>query len=366
MYFYFMARICFFNSVRFWGGGEKLHLDNALGFRNLGYDVVIACDKESILWKRATDAGLPCIHVRVRNLTFLNPFAMRNISSMFRNENIDTVIFTTSQDVKAGAIAAKRAGVERIVYLRGLAVPVKNNAVNRKLFTRTLTHIIANSQETKRLMLQHLNQVPGIKHVDVVYHGIELPQQQHASKLPEIAKVAKGIILGNAGRLTKQKGQEFLIALAEDLREKNIEFTLFIAGEGEERETLASLIKQKGLQQHVIMLGFVSDMDLFMHSIDIFLLTSTWEGFGFVLVEAMAHKKPVVAFNISSNPEIVEQGKTGFLIEPGNMQSFSDAVLKLVNDAALRQKFGEEGMNRVVANFIFQNRVNELARKIFA
>ena len=96
-------------------------------------------------------------------------------------------------------------------------------------------------------------------------------------------------------RLTAQKAQEKLIRVAKILKDQNIQFTLYIAGTGELHSELQTLIEELQLQEQVYLLGFVENMNAFMNSIDIFLLSSAWEGFGFVLVEAMLRAKPIVA-----------------------------------------------------------------------
>lgn len=366
LYFYHMAGLVFFNSVRFWGGGEKLHLELALGCRDLGHAVTLACDRRGELWKRAQAARLNCVDVRVRNLSFVNPFSRRRLTQLFRTLSPDAVIFTTSQDVKAGASAARMAGVPHVVYLRGLAAPVKNNRINRTLFTSTLTHIIANSEETQRNMLRSMQQVKGVLPVQVVYHGIHLQENTTVTVHPVIAEKGRGIILGNAGRLTAQKGQADLIQLAAKLRDRQVNFTLFIAGEGEERKTLQRAITALHLNEQVFLLGFVEDMAAFMHSLDIFLLSSHWEGFGFVLAEAMAYRKPVVAYASSSNPEIIQQEETGLLVPPHNITAFADAVEQLANDITLRHRMGEAGRKRVERHFAFNTQTQALLDAIFS
>jgi glycosyltransferase involved in cell wall biosynthesis len=76
-------------------------------------------------------------------------------------------------------------------------------------------------------------------------------------------------------------------------------------------------------------------------------LTSLWEGFGYVLVEAMASRKPVVAFHISSNPEIVQHDETGYLVELRDMESMADKIRQLAGNAPLREEMGKKGRSRV-------------------
>lgn len=357
-----MKHIAFFNSLSFWGGGEKLHLDNALAFKDLGYDVSVFSLSNSPLWKQAKANKLQCVAIRVRNLSFLNPFKLEMVATLLRKHRIDTIIFSSSQDFKLASLAAKRAHVPRIVYLRGLAVPIKNTFVNRWIFKHCLTHLIPNSEETLRQIFVKMGKEVTTAKTKVIYHGIE--PHKHKYKAGEcmevIAQEGKGVILANAGRLTEQKGQAKLIEMAKLLKQKALSFTLFIAGTGEEHASLHALIEQYQLQKEVKLLGFVEDMELFMNSIDVFLLSSSWEGFGYVLVEAMAKAKPVVAFNITSNPEIVEDNKTAYLVEYPNVDAFANKVAHLIQDNNLRQQMGKAGKERVYSHFILQDKVKEI------
>jgi glycosyltransferase involved in cell wall biosynthesis len=355
-----MKNVCFFNSVKFWGGGEKLHLEYAQEFKKKNYNVFIVSNKVSKIAERAIEDSLPVFPISVSNLSFLNPYKLFNLVRYYKNNNIDTVIFSTAQDVKLGSIAAKIAGVKNIVYLRGLAVPIKNSFVNRYVLKHALTHIVANSEETKRRILQNLNNYIDTSKVAVIYHGIEIPHEtQNENFLTQIQEKRHGIVLGNAGRLTQQKGQHHLIEIAKRLKAAGIDFSLFIAGTGEMESELKDLIAKNNIQNDVFLLGFVRDMERFMNSIDIFLLSSLWEGFGYVLVEAMIKSKPIVAFNISSNPEIVVDGKTGFLIDNLDIEAFSQKTKLLIENESLRKECGLSGKERVIESFNISDRITE-------
>ena len=352
---------CFFNTIVFWGGGEKLHLETALEFKKLGHEIIICSNSRAPLYKKSQSYGLDVFSLRVFNLSFFNPFKLFKCIRFFKNNNINTVIFSSSQDSKLAGLSARFAGVKNIVYLRGLAAPVKSNIVNRYLFKFCFTHIIANSEETKRMILKNLSSVISKDKLYTIYHGIDVSKIKSSNKkLKEIIESGKGIILGNAGRLTAQKGQKHLIDIAKNLKKMNLEFTLFIAGTGEMESELKKLITKNELNDEIVMLGFVDDMNAFMNSIDVFLLTSKWEGFGFVLVEAMARKVPVVCFDISSNPEIIKDKETGFLAPFPDTSKFANHVFTLANDSRLIQEMGEASQNRVFNNFIIEDRIKEL------
>lgn len=354
-----MKNICFFNSVKFWGGGEKLHLENAIEFKKIAYTVCLLVKKKSPLWIKANREKIKTYPIAVGNLSFLNPFKIVKLVLFYKQKKIDTVMFSTSQDLKLGSVAAYLARVENIVYLRGLAVPIKNNFINKLIFKHILTHLIPNSEETKKNMLKHLGRYVSEEKVQTIYHGIDI-KKQHTRKLNIIQKKGRGIILGNAGRLTAQKGQEKLIEIARILHTKEVNFTLFIAGTGELKERLERLIDTYKLKNKVILLGFVEDVQSFMNSIDVFLLSSVWEGFGFVIVEAMVKSKPVVAFNITSNPEIIENNKAGFLVEHSNLELFAKKTHELIMDKSLCEKLGIAGFKAVKDRFVLKDSVRKI------
>jgi glycosyltransferase involved in cell wall biosynthesis len=104
----------------------------------------------------------------------------------------------------------------------------------------------------------------------------------------------------------------------------------------------------------VVFLGFVENMPAFFKSLDIFLLTSRYEGFSNVIPEAMASRVPVITFDVKSTSEIIEQGKTGYIVEQKNMQQMVDRVLELAGDRGLRERVGMNGRKRAEELFSFE------------
>jgi glycosyltransferase involved in cell wall biosynthesis len=357
-----MRNICFFNTLKTWGGGEKFYLENAVGFKEKGYNTLVACDDHSILSQKIFSHDLVKLSVNnVKNLSFLNPFRLYKVYLLLKENDIDTLIFSTSQDLKLGGIAAKLARVNKIIYRRGLAHPIRGSFLNKFLLKHVITHIFANSEETKRTIRENLrSQIPENK-ITVLYNGIKTSKVDTETQLEEIKRNnPKEIILGNAGRLSKQKGQILLLDLANVLFQKKIPFKLYIAGTGELQNELEREIKKRNLQETVILMGFVKNIDAFMNSIDIFLLSSIWEGFGYVLVEAMMHSKPIVAFKITSNPEIVIHEKTGFLVDYPNMDDFAHQTLRLIENSQLRKEMGAHGLSRVKEKFKLKDSISRL------
>lgn len=360
-----MKHICFFNSLSFWGGGEKFHHEFAKGFLEKAYRVTIISHPDSPLSLKAKDDNIPLFGMRVGKFSFLNPIKIRKLKKYFRAQQIDTLFISTSEDLKLAGIAARRAGIKKIIYRRGLAVSKKNNYLNRWLFTKVVSGIIANSEDTKIRFLENLKEVIHPDKIRVIYNGIAMSSNDNdfsIAEIEDIKKHRKGVVLGNAGRLTAQKGHHLLVKVAELLNERELNFSMFIAGSGELYDELARQIKVKNLQEKVFLLGFVQDIPNFMRSLDVFVFSSLWEGFGYVLTEAMIQKKPVVAFNCSSNPEVVDDGETGLLVKTGNVSDMADAIEKLILDGPLRNRMGAAGKDRVITQFNFQHQLDKLEK----
>ena len=355
-------RICFFNSNIAWGGGEKWHYTHALALREMGYDVIGITNLESPLAQRWTARNLPTYPLKISNLSFLNLSKLIRVKNILKQHHIETIILNLSADLKIGGIAAWASGVHQIVYRRGQALPVRNTALNRFLFRKVLTHIIANSEEIKqKILLNNPNLVPG-KDIRVLHNAIDLEDCPISMGTPLYQRKSRELILGNAGRLVEQKGQRYLMDLAKHLKQTGMPFKLLIAGDGPLASDLKSYARQRGVQDHVIFLGFVEDIKSFMDSIDIFVLSSRHEGSANIVLEAMAFQKPVVAFDISSNSELIRDHLTGYLVEFENIRQMVERIMTLYKDKSLRIQMGRNARVQIEGRHTRQQSVEGLLR----
>jgi len=353
-------RVCFFNSTRSWGGGEKWHFDISTGLSEKGINPIVVTNKNSELKTRITGYGIPSYNIGISNLSFLNLFKVLHISRLIKQEKVDFLITNLSSDMKVASLAARIAGVPNIVYRRGSAIPVRNSIINRFFFGKMLTGIIANSEETKRTLLARNPDLIEKDKIRVIYNGISIEKFDSGEVTFKYTSDKNEIILGNAGRLVKQKGQYRLIQLARILKDKGYKFKILIAGDGALQNDLIAYSRKMGMENEVVFLGFVDDIKGFMQSLDIFLLPSLWEGFGYVMTEAMLCRKPVIAFDLSSNPEIVVHGETGYLAEKNNMFSFASYVENLMRNPALSKQMGENGRIRVEEKFTIEKTLSAM------
>ncbi|SDL17495.1 Glycosyltransferase involved in cell wall bisynthesis [Maridesulfovibrio ferrireducens] len=344
--------VCFFNSNKAWGGGEKWNHHFSLLLRDKGYRVFVVTNHNSELKKRLeNEPGITLHSESIGNLSFLNPAIMLRLKSFFQQNDIKTVITALPSDVKSGGFAAKCAGVSKVIYRRGIAVPVKNSFLNRQIFSKVVDRLIVNSLETKRTVLINNKNLINESKIRLIHNGFDVVEFDNQPSEQIYTRLGDEVIIGNAARLTAQKGQKFLIEAAEILKKKGLNFRILIAGKGEMEEELKDYSTKHGVSDVVDFIGFVEDMKSFYASQDIFCLPSLWEGFGYALVEAMTLEKPVVGFEISSNPEVVKNGKTGILVPSEDSSQLASALEKLILDAGLRNKMGKAGRERVLNKF---------------
>ncbi|MDE5779717.1 MAG: glycosyltransferase family 4 protein [Lachnospiraceae bacterium] len=145
-----------------------------------------------------------------------------------------------------------------------------------------------------------------------------------------------------AGRLTKAKGFDYLLQSWELLEQDFPDWKLVIAGDGEEKEALLRSKREKKLKS-VDFIGCVADIESYYKKAAFFVLPSRNEGFGMVLIEAMAYKKPVVSFDCKAGPrDIIKDGENGFLVSTGDYQSFAAKMRILMESEELRKRMGEK------------------------
>lgn len=354
------TRICFFNSVVSWGGGERWHLDVSTKMDRKDYEVLLISHPHSELAKRAKDHNLSFLPVRVSNLSFLNPWKIFKIYRLLKKERVGTIIINLSSDLKVAGIAAKLAGVNNIIYRRGSAIAIRNTFLNRFLYRKIVTRIIANSVETSRTILQNNPHLIPREKIQIIYNGLDLENYDNLPYQTLYRRQDNEILIGNAGRLSEEKGQNYLIDLAWHLKNKGYSFKILIAGKGKLKSRLKKYAKSKEVEDNIIFLGFIENIKSFNMNIDIFALTSLYEGFGYVLVEAMAASKPVIAFDINSSSEIVEDGKTGYLVEKANVEELFQKTEELITHTELSKQLGENGRKRVEEVFTFSRSLLEV------
>ncbi len=177
---------------------------------------------------------------------------------------------------------------------------------------------------------------------------------QNPSPLSDIKTQAKidefkykaGMII-SVGRLTRQKNFDVLIRAIRVLQDKNLNYSLKILGEGADFDQLQELIHQLNLTEYIELLGFKSNPYRYMNAADVFVLSSRYEGFGQVLVEALCVGVPVVSTDCKVGPrEVLQDGECGLLVPVGDVEKLADGIELMMTNVELREEFVANGLKR--------------------
>jgi glycosyltransferase involved in cell wall biosynthesis len=196
--------------------------------------------------------------------------------------------------------------------------------------------------------------------ITVIYNGIPAfngrikPSKTYSERRQHLKLPASGPIVGSIGRLNAVKDYGTLIAAFKEVLNNYPNAKLVIAGDGPERNKLQLQIEELAISDNVTLLGERHDVEDLLEQFDIFALTSLTEGFSVALVEAAWTGLPIVATDVGGNCEIVQDGITGYLTEPGNVQDVTQKIEKLLNDDQLRQCFGLLNRSRAEANWTLE------------
>jgi len=282
------------------------------------------------------------------NLIFL-PYLFK----LWRKPGFD-LLRVHSPTISLAALLFKRAtGVPAVAHYHHL----EERWIHRfltKVLVSTCDRVITVSDFSRRQLISAFD-LPPTK-VDVVPNGVATkyrPQVKKVKRPQSLPKKDNEIILLYLGSLKPRKNLLFLLDVFAEVHREEAATFLIIGGKGAQEAELKRHAQELGIRDSVAFPGYIAEGEkvVYYKLADIFVLPSLLEGFGLVAAEAMACGKPVVASNTSSLPEVVVDGKTGFLADPTRVDDFVEKILRLVRDPDLRREMGEKGRMHVLQNF---------------
>ena len=223
--------------------------------------------------------------------------------------------------------------------------------------------IITVSENLKRELVEKFKIAPENK-ISVIELGFEL---EELFKLAP-KESAETVNIGIVGRLVLIKNHKMVLdsvyMLKDSVRLNDIRVKLVIVGDGEMRSDLEKYAEKLGICDMVEFRGWVKDLKAIYEELDIVALTSLNEGTPVSLIEAMAGGRPVVATRVGGVPDIVQDGKSGYLVESGDKEGFSRKLMDLIKDSEKRKKFCEYGRN-IVKNRFSKERLIKDTEKLY-
>ena len=293
--------------------------------------------------------------------------AYSHIKRILKNEYYDVVHCNTPMAGIVTRLATRKTRKRgtRVVYTaHGFhfykGAPIKNWILFypiERIMAKYCDTLITITKEDYRLAK---NQFPtNVEHIHGVgvytdrYHPVP-EEKQLLLRQMEGLKDSDFVILCT-GELNKNKNQKTLILVAQKLRKETSDFVILLAGNGPTECSLKKQIKELGVEKHVRMLGYRTDLEKVTPSVDLVVSCSHREGLPLNIIEAMLCKKPVVVSSNRGHKELVKKGFNGFIFKADDIEGYTEAIKELVENKAERNSYGENGYRkakRYTADFV--------------
>ncbi len=318
-------QILFFYTFNNVGGTETNIIKIARELVIMGYGVHLAFLNED-------GPLLDNLNFEISSITCIGNFkkhpflSYKKYKQLIQKEHIDVVLNFGLKVECFSRLFAKKFGVKRIIS------NIRSTDNHRKWYHTLLDRLtqknvdlwVSNSEAGKQAHHKR-EKVPNEK-ISVIYNFIDTyPKILHK----EQSKVLRIGILAN---IFKRKGYFDTIPLTKILMEKGIEIKYIIGGVDKTNGTFLKELEKEKLLSYFKFKGYVSDKVQFFSEIDVFFLPSYLEGLPTVILEAMMFEKPIVASNIGGIPEVITDGETGYLFNPGNVDGFATGIINLLNE----------------------------------
>lgn len=363
-------------------GGPALHVAYlSEGLARLGYETTLVVGElargEGSMSFVAESRGVRMVRLGSlsRDIAPLRDLAaLLRLTQLIRRDRPRIVHTHTAKAGAIGRIAALLAGggARPIVVhtfhghvLRGYFGPLRTLAfrVFERLLARATTKLVAVSPEVRDELVS-LGIAPADKFA-VVRLGIELDERVRPDREPAETRRSLGVeadtfLVGWAGRMTAVKRVPDVLESFRRLREGGTNATLCLVGDGPDREALEQLAHDLGVVRHCLFLGYQEEMGRWYEIFDAFVLPSANEGTPVVAIEALAAGTPVVATRVGGIPDVVEDGVTGFLVDPGDTEALAERLGRLARDPELRTRLGEAGLARMPSRYAVERLVADV------
>ncbi len=307
------------------GGAEEYFVRLVALQQQAGHRVLVVTKRDALLRSRLEGSGAQVLGWLTRGK--LDPLTLSRLLRLIRRERVDLVHTHLTTASWLGALAGRLARVPVVAHV---------HAADSKTWFQHADYLVAVAQGVKEHLVEQ--GVPSAR-IPVCYYGLDiarfdaLPSRDELRRELELPLDAP--LVGVAASLQERKGHRFLLEAMAELSPKLPDLHAVFAGEGPEEGALRSLAAELKLGERVRFLGFRGDVRRVVPACDVFCLPSRKEGLSIAVMEAMAMRVPVVATRIAGMPEIIEDGRSGLLVEPSQAQPLARALERLLSDAEL-------------------------------
>jgi glycosyltransferase involved in cell wall biosynthesis len=332
-----------------WGGQEIRILSEARGMIERGHRVALLCPSESNIYRHASDYGvpatpLPIAHKRLRALLALRAWLKQHPA-------IDIINTHSSTDAWLTALAcATLDNAPPVVRTRHVSTPVRNGLATRWLYQRSTRAVVTTGEALRERLIEENSFDPN--RVTSIPTGIDLTRfvpGDRARARRELGLDLDAFLIGSMATLRIWKGHRYVI---EALTRLPTQVQLLIVGDGPQRPNLERQVAQLELAGRVRFAGQQHDVVPWLQALDVFVLASYKnEGVPQAIMQAMAAGLPVVACPVGSIGEILDNGRTGRLIPPEDVDALAATFERLLANPLERERLGKAARETALSRF---------------
>jgi sugar transferase (PEP-CTERM/EpsH1 system associated) len=353
-----------------YGGVEKYIVDLVNGVDRNRFEPVIFC-----LQGNGPLKGLIRQQVKIYVLAKRqgnDPILMVKLGKLFRNEKVDIIHSNNWSTFFESAMARMLAPSSVLLHtqhgmeMNGSEAFCRRTRYIRNRIRQSLTYVanrvLVVSAATEQFVCNEW--YTPLEKITLIYNGVDLNKfkdrkAQRSEWRNKLGLKQKDMVIGSVGRLSPVKNYSLLIRAFHDVARHDLNVKLMIVGDGSEKESLLSLIRELELQNRVLLLGHRSDVSELLCAMDIFVLSSISEGVSLALLEAMATALPAVATNVGGNPEVLGGKDCGLLVASNDRPALTKALTYLNDHPTERLNLGRQARLRIQSSFDLKRMVCE-------
>jgi glycosyltransferase involved in cell wall biosynthesis len=290
--------------------------------------------------------GIPVHHLRRGRF---DPRLLPDLVSLARERRARILHVHGYAAADFGRLAARAVGAKLVLHehFADPRMPAYQALADRLLSGRT-DGAIAVSRSTQEFLVRQ-RFVPADR-VRLIWNGAPLdefapvPRERALRVRRELGFPDDALVVGTIGRLNAQKGHRFLVEAAARLLPRQPGARVLVAGDGDLMAELRAQAASLGLADRVVFAGHRTDVPDLLGALDVFCISSLYEGTPLALFEAMAAGKAVVSTSVDGCREVLEDGVTGVLVPPADAAALADGLERVLSDAALRAALGRQAL----------------------
>lgn len=337
------------------GGAETVYLNLANGLGSVERRSLCVVSREGWLAQSLRARGVEPIILPAKGS--FNVAYLRELLALVRREHVSLIVAHLYGSAIYGSLLGALSRTPVISIFHGQS-DVSNDgrlAGMKRLIVRHGSDRLVFVSERLRCDLEKHLKFKRERSV-VIANGVDASRfspTSDSSLREELGIPANGLLIGAIGNIRAPKSYEIFLRAAAQLRASSDRYRFVIVGEGSGRlyEDLLELRRQLGLDDVVTLLGLRADVPTLLRNFDVYVSSSTTEGFSISCVEALASGVPVVATRSGGPEDIIEHGVSGLLVPTGDPSKLSDAIAQIASDESLAARFSEAGLARVQERF---------------